>query len=82
MKLAKILVVTCLLVFLQFGCTKLEENLRDALTVASSSVTAAGLLQSAYESMNVTFQDQSRWWAAQEHTTDAAIGPTRGPDLG
>jgi len=80
MKLAKILVVTCLLAFLQFGCTKLEENLRDSLTVASSSVTAAGLLQSAYESMNVTFQDQSRWWAAQEHTTDAAIGPTRGPD--
>ena len=79
MKLARILLVTFFLA-LQLSCTKLDETLRDSLTVASSSVTAAGLLQSAYESMNVTFQDQSRWWAAQEHTTDAAIGPTRGPD--
>src|SRR4030095_6516818 len=79
MKLARILLVTFFLA-LQLSCTKLDETLRDSLTVASSSVTAAGLLQSAYESMNVTFQDQSRWWAAQEHTSDAAIGPTRGPD--
>jgi starch-binding outer membrane protein, SusD/RagB family len=80
MKLARILLVTFFLAALQLSCTKLDETLRDSLTVASSSVTAAGLLQSAYESMNVTFQDQSRWWAAQEHTSDAAIGPTRGPD--
>ncbi len=79
MKLAKILLITFFLAF-QLGCTKLDETLRDSLTVASSSVTAAGLLQSAYESMNVTFQDQSRFWAAQEHTTDEAVGPTRGPD--
>ena len=79
MKLAKIFLIMFFLAF-QLGCTKLDETLRDALTNASSSVTAAGLLQSAYESMNVTFQDQSRMWAAQEHTSDEAIGPTRGPD--
>ena len=30
--------------------------------------------------MNTPLQDQSRVWAAQEHTTDEALGPTRGPD--
>jgi hypothetical protein len=63
-----------------FSCTKLDESLRDAVNEESSSVTAAGLLQSAYESMNTPLMDQSRVWAGMEHTSDEALGPTRGPD--
>jgi hypothetical protein len=62
------------------SCTKLDEKLRDSISAESSTVTAAGLLQSAYESFNTPLQDQSRIWAASEHTTDEALGPTRGPD--
>ena len=30
--------------------------------------------------MRGPYQDQSEWWAAEEHTSDEAIGPTRGGD--
>ena len=63
-----------------FSCTKLDEELRDSVSEESSTVNAAGLLQSAYESMNTPLQDQSRVWAGMEHTSDEALGPTRGPD--
>jgi hypothetical protein len=63
-----------------YSCTKLDEELRDSVSNESSTVTAAGLLQSAYESMNTPLQDQSRVWAGMEHTSDEALGPTRGPD--
>jgi starch-binding outer membrane protein, SusD/RagB family len=79
MKLPKIVVIALFGTIL-FSCTKLDEKLRSSLEQASSSVTAAGLLQSAYETMNVPFIDQSRFWAAQMHTTDEGLGPTRGPD--
>jgi starch-binding outer membrane protein, SusD/RagB family len=38
------------------------------------------LLQAAYDDLQLPFQDQSRFWAAQQHTSDETIGPTRGPD--
>ncbi len=79
MKLNKILLIG-ILAIAGFSCTKLKQDLRGNLAFESSSVTAAGLLQTAYESMNNPFQDQSRFWAAQQHTTDETIGPTRGPD--
>ena len=81
MKLSKILLIVFFLA-VQLGCTKLDETFRDSLAgpSAGGSVNPAGALQSAYESMNVTWQDQSRFWAAQEHTSDEALGPTRGPD--
>jgi starch-binding outer membrane protein, SusD/RagB family len=63
-----------------FSCTKLDEELRDSLNAEASTVNAAGLLQSAYESMNSPLQDQARLWSSAEHTTDEALGPTRGPD--
>jgi hypothetical protein len=63
-----------------FSCTKLDEKLRDAISAEASTVNAAGLLQNAYEAFNTPLQDQSRIWAAAEHTTDEALGPTRGPD--
>ena len=66
--------------FLAFnGCTDLQESLREDLPDTESPDPAA-LLQSAYDAMRLPYQDQSRFWAAQEHTGDAALGPTRGPD--
>ena len=80
MKYIKILTALVGASVLSFSCTKLDEELRDSLSEESSSVTAAGLLQTAYETMNTPLQDQSRVWAGMEHTTDEALGPTRGPD--
>lgn len=66
--------------FLAFNaCTDLQESLREDLPDTESPDPAA-LLQSAYDAMRLPYQDQSRFWAAQEHTGDAALGPTRGPD--
>jgi hypothetical protein len=63
-----------------FSCTKLDETLRDGVQRTSDAVTASGLLQTAYESFNTPLMDQSRVWAGMEHTSDEALGPTRGPD--
>ena len=70
-----------LLVF-TFGCTKLDEKFRDRLVPAAGvgSANPTTLLQGTYNALNGPFQDQATWWAATEHTTDEAIGPTRGPD--
>jgi len=62
------------------SCTKLEQKLRSEVGAESSSVTAAGLLQSAYETMNSPYQDQARLWCLNEHTTDECVGPTRAGD--
>jgi hypothetical protein len=80
MKYTKFLTVILLASLFSFSCTKLDEELRDSLNAEASTVNAAGLLQNAYESFNTPLQDQSRIWAASEHTTDEALGPTRGPD--
>lgn len=70
-----------LLVIASLGsCTKLEQRLRSEVSAQSSTVTAAGLLQSAYETMNSPYQDQARLWALNEHTTDECVGPTRAGD--
>ncbi|HXO73807.1 MAG TPA: hypothetical protein VN824_01230, partial [Puia sp.] len=65
------------------GCTKLHEKLQGELSpdqISASSSGAASLLQSAYSSMQITYQDQSNFLAMQEMTSDELIGPTRGPD--
>lgn len=63
------------------SCTKLDEELRDSVEeTQSGAINVNDLLRSAYNSLNNPYMDQSRVWASQEHTTDAAIGPTRGPD--
>ncbi|MDX1937714.1 MAG: RagB/SusD family nutrient uptake outer membrane protein [Flavihumibacter sp.] len=77
MKMIRFFMLALVLVF-QMACTKLEQKL--GATIDFENSTATGLLQSAYESLNTPIQDQSRFWAAQEHTSDEAIGPTRGPD--
>jgi hypothetical protein len=69
-----------LLVGLGFtACSDLEETHRKDLTILED-LDPDAVLQSAYNSMRLPYQDQSRFWAAQEHTSDEAMGPTRGPD--
>jgi len=70
------------LLFIAFSigaCTDLEETLREDLPEGVEPDPDA-LLQSAYDAMRLPYQDQSRFWAAQEHTSDETIGPTRGGD--
>jgi starch-binding outer membrane protein, SusD/RagB family len=66
-----------------FGCSKLEEKLGSQegnVGGGGGGVTAASVLSGTYDAMRGPYQDQSRWWAAQEHTTDEVIGPTRAGD--
>jgi hypothetical protein len=72
-----------ILVFLLGACSKLEEKLNGEVTpdqVAGGGSSTASLLRGVYDAMRSPYQDQSRFWAAQEHTTDECIGPTRGGD--
>lgn len=63
------------------ACTKLDEEFRGSVEESQSgAINVNDLMRSAYNALNNPYMDQSRVWAAQEHTTDAAIGPTRGPD--
>ncbi|MFN5932576.1 MAG: RagB/SusD family nutrient uptake outer membrane protein, partial [Sphingobacteriales bacterium] len=59
------------------SCTKLEEVQRD--TVNFQKATSSGLLQGAYNTLN-GLQTQDLIWALEEHSSDEALGPTRGPD--
>ncbi len=59
------------------SCTKLEETQRDSVNFQRA--TAAGLLQGAYNSLG-GLQTQDVVWALMEHSSDEALGPTRGPD--
>ncbi|MCB0562772.1 MAG: RagB/SusD family nutrient uptake outer membrane protein [Phaeodactylibacter sp.] len=69
-----------------FACTNLEEELREDLTgdqareLLLASADVSSLLEAAYNGLQAPFQDQAQFWAAQEHTSDEVIGPTRGPD--
>lgn len=65
------------------GCTKLDEQLGSQLSTGGSSggaVSPAQILAGTYDAMRGPFQEQSQVWAAQEHTTDEVIGPTRAGD--
>jgi len=61
------------------ACTNLEETLREDLPQGTTPDPLA-LLQGSYDAMRLPYQDQSRFWAAQQHTSDETIGPTRGGD--
>jgi hypothetical protein len=82
MKYNKIILIAAV-VFLG-GCTKLEEKLNSETTQGGGGGggggNAAALLQGAYAALNNPFEDQSRFWAAQEHSSDECVGPTRGGD--
>jgi hypothetical protein len=68
-----------------FSCS-LDEELQDTLSKEQGEAFLTGsadidaLMQSSYEGLRSPYQDQSRFWAASEHTTDEVIGPTRGGD--
>ncbi len=84
MKYNKLILVASAVVFLG-ACTKLEEKLFTETTQGGSGGgggggNAAPLLQGAYASLNGPFVDMARLWAAFEHSTDEAVGPTRGGD--
>ncbi len=83
MKYNKLFLIASALIFLG-ACTKLDEKFKSETTEGGSGGSgggnAAALLQGAYASLNGPFEDQSRWWAASEHSTDEAVGPTRGGD--
>lgn len=63
------------------ACTKLNEEFRSELEgTQAGSVNVTNVLRNAYNALNTPFMDQSRFWAAQQHTSDETVGPTRGPD--
>lgn len=65
------------------ACTRLEEKLNGEVpgsAVGGGAANTAALLKGVYDAMRTPYQDQSRFWAAQEHTSDECIGPTRGGD--
>ncbi|MEO0775043.1 MAG: RagB/SusD family nutrient uptake outer membrane protein [Bacteroidota bacterium] len=84
MKLQKILIAFALLSV--FGCTDLEETLREDLSAEAAnellleSADVSALLKAVYDGLQLPYQDQARVFAAQQHTSDETIGPTRGPD--
>lgn len=72
-----------LIVGFAVSCSDLEEEIRDTVPAdiaTSGAVSVDALLQGVYNDMRLPYQDQSRFWAAQEHTSDEVMGPTRGPD--
>jgi hypothetical protein len=65
------------------SCTKLEEKLGSQIaagTGGGGGVNPATILAGTYDAMRTPYMDQSRVWAAQQHTTDETIGPTRAGD--
>jgi starch-binding outer membrane protein, SusD/RagB family len=78
----KILLI-CLAVTTLTACSKLDEKLGSQQSTTAGGgggVTATSVLASTYEAMRLPYQDQSRVWASQEHTSDECIGPTRAGD--
>lgn len=67
------------MILVAVSCTKLEQKWRGAIE-EGQTLPVADLLRSAYNAFNNPLMDQSRFWAAQQHTTDETIGPTRGGD--
>ena len=69
-----------------FGCSNLEEELNgtvsedDVSTFLDENLDFGALIGASYGEMRLPYQDQSRFWAAQQHTSDETMGPTRGPD--
>jgi starch-binding outer membrane protein, SusD/RagB family len=64
------------------SCTDLNEELRQDLTTEQGQKLqdATSFLSAAYNGMKGPYMDQARLWAAQQHTTDETVGPTRGGD--
>ncbi|SFN73777.1 Starch-binding associating with outer membrane [Chitinophaga sp. YR627] len=82
MRLNRIVIILSL----AFGCglssCSLDEQLGSTLTreQADSLIEVPALLVSAYNGLQLPYQDQSNFWALQEMTADEAVAPTRGGD--
>jgi hypothetical protein len=65
-----------------FSCTKLDETLYGAKSLAPASGGAAtpGSLAGVYNGINAMVTDQGDWYGMEEHSTDELLGPTRGTD--
>ncbi len=68
--------------FLSLLSCDLDEDLQEDLDLSQAlEITEVdALIQGTYNAMHSPFIDQSRWWAASQHTTDETIGPTRAGD--
>ncbi len=75
-------IILAFMFFALGSCSNLEEELRQDLTTDQGAKfsDAASFLTAAYNGMRNPYQDQSRFWAAQQHTSDETVGPTRGGD--
>lgn len=85
MKFSKFILLAAIPTTVLFSCTKLDEQFNGDLTQdqvggGGGSANVDALLAGVYNSMRLPYQDQSRFWAAEEHTTDECLGPTRGGD--
>ncbi|MCI4666630.1 MAG: RagB/SusD family nutrient uptake outer membrane protein [Bacteroidia bacterium] len=86
MKFFKSILILSLAAFTLAGCTQLEEALRQDLdgdsarTYLNENTDISSLILTVYDNLDLPYQDQSRFWAMQEHTADEVMGPTRGPD--
>jgi hypothetical protein len=71
---------TLLLGISVFSCTDLDEKLYSDLEESTSgNITPAGLLISAYASLNNPYQQDNRW-CLQQLSSDESVAPTRGGD--
>ena len=75
----KITIVISLLVFLQYGCTKLETELFDRIPAEEYTADPILRMSPIYAPMQ-GFLDGGGWWFAQEITGDGVVAPTRGGD--
>jgi starch-binding outer membrane protein, SusD/RagB family len=62
-----------------FGCTKLDDTLYDRVPADEYVADPILKMSPIYAPMR-DFIDWSGWWFAQELTSDAVVGPTRGGD--
>ncbi|NCC73599.1 MAG: RagB/SusD family nutrient uptake outer membrane protein [Sphingobacteriia bacterium] len=75
----KIFLAFLLLTAVQFGCTKLDDELYDRIPADEYTADPIGLMSPIYAPMR-EFLDWGGWWFAQELTGDAVVCPTRGGD--
>lgn len=70
--------------FFLYSCTKLDEKFQGDLIPSQvgggSGSNTDALLRSAYNSMQITYQDQGNVFALSEMSTDEFLAPTRGAD--
>lgn len=62
-----------------WGCTDLEDDLKDRIPEDKYTIDPVLQMTPIYEPMR-EFLDNGGWWFAQELTSDEMVGPTRGSD--